>query len=46
MVGVVGVVCVLVGGGTGVPGSWTSLMLEPGGTSTVTGTTSPLGSFT
>ena len=45
--GTVGVVVSGAGGaGTGAPGSWMSSRVEPGGTSTVTGTTSPEGSFT
>ena len=48
--GVVGVVGVVGSGtdgaGTGVPGSWMSSSDAPGGTSTVTGTTSPEGSWT
>ena len=45
--GVVGVVGVGgAGAGTGVPGSWMSSSDEPGGTSTVTGTTEPSASRT
>ena len=47
LVGVVGVVGVVgCGGATGVPGSWMSSRVLPGGTSTVTGMISPLGSCT
>jgi len=44
--GSVGVVVVVVGVGTGVPGSWMSLSEVPSGASTVTGTTSPVWSWT
>jgi hypothetical protein len=36
----------VVGAGTGVPGSWMSSSVDPGGTSTCTGTVSPEGSWT